>query len=485
MSEASQFAELSGLLQRAGIQVRTEPFKTPPDSAGGLCYVFGKKVVLLDQKASVAERARALVEVVERIGLEQLGVSGSDLSPGLLAALNRRGQMAWPHRSQAPTLAKTDSRGKPKVRLVQTKPPLSALTTIQLGGPPDELFTATSPEQILEVAERATRAQAPLHVLGGGSNLVVADSGVSGTVLLVRTRGITIDRQGDRARVTAQAGENWHDFARKMTDLGLAGVECLGGIPGSVGATPIQNVGAYGQQVSNTIVSVRALCRKTHNVVTLTREDCGFAYRSSIFKTLEKDRYIVLDVTFELRINGPSTVAYGELAGRLGITPTTGGEVPLREVFDCVMTLRREKSMVVDPADENSRSCGSFFVNAIIERSHAERITALVGETVPSFPVEQPSDATSAAGASGRELVKIPSAWLIERAGLHRGMRLGNAGLSTKHTLCLVAHRGATAQDIVSLAQHVRAQVEARFGVRLVPEPHFWGFPHQLDGLPT
>lgn len=481
MDEASQFRELSGLLERAGIELRIEPFQTPPDSAGGLCYVFGKKVVLLDKNASTAERARALLEVIERVGLDDLGVVGSDLSPALLAALNRRGQMVWPHKSQAPSLAKTEARDKVRLRLVKAPPPLSHTTTMRLGGSPDQWVRASREEQVLEIASLAREGDIPLHILGGGSNVIVADAGVRGIVLHLETKGIEIERRGTVAWVTAQAGENWHQFVTKMTNLGFSGLECLAGIPGDVGASPIQNVGAYGQQVDSTIRNVRVLCRKTMQIRELDNPSCEFSYRDSIFKARHKDEFIVLSVTFELAIDGPPTVVYPELGRRIAAESKSGSAPTLRAVYDAVLALRKEKSMLLDPGDENGRSCGSFFVNAIVDRATADRISRVAGQTVPTFPV----DARDDPGGGGSSAVKVPAAWLIERSGFLRGFRLGNAGLSTKHALCIVALPKATSRDVIVLAKHVRDRVESKFGVRLVPEPNFWGFSEMDSGLPV
>jgi UDP-N-acetylmuramate dehydrogenase len=305
-------------------------------------------------------------------------------------------------------------------------------------------------------------------VLGGGSNIVISDAGIDGVVLRIAQRGITLQERGDTVLLDAAAGEPWDDFVAYAVERNLQGIECLSGIPGLVGATPIQNVGAYGQEVSETIESVRVLDRETLAVEERGASDCGFAYRDSFFKSTAPNRYVVLGVRFRLRRGAPPKVQYAELAKHFaGSTSPT-----LPAVRDAVVELRRQKSMVLDATDPNRRSCGSFFVNALLEPGDLERITARVGAPPPHFP--QPD---------GR--LKVPSAWLIERAGLAKGTRRGSVGLSTKHTLAVVAHDGARASDVLDFAAHVRATVQAAFGVKLVPEPEFWGFSEYDERLPV
>lgn len=464
MDEGALLDEMTAVLKRAGVEIRIEPFRYPPESAGGLCRVHGRNLVLLDSGASRPEQARALLEVVENIGLSALGISGSDLSPVLLSALNRRGKMPWPHKKYAPPLAKATGA----IRKIPT-PRLAALTTMGVGGRAQHFLEVVTDEDVREAARLAQREGLPLYPLGGGSNIVVSDAGVSGIVMKLAMTGIELTYLGEQVFVTAAAGENWHDFAAQMTSEGFAGVECLGGIPGLAGATPIQNVGAYGQEVSQTIESVRVLDRKTLEISKLSADQCGFVYRGSIFKSDARDRYVVLAVTYRLLRNAAPHVRYGELKQALD---ERGEAASLQEVFRTVVELRKKKSMVLDPADENFRSCGSFFVNAQVHRETVQHIEHVAGEAPPQFP-----------GDGG--LIKIPSAWLIERAGLSKGTREKYAGLSTKHTLSIVAHEGALARDVVEFARHVRAVVEERFDVRLMPEPSFWGFDALDDGLPT
>jgi len=469
MAKASLFNELCKLLRQAGLEIRVESFKSPPDTAGGFCRIRGKNLILLHSGASKPERAQALIEVVERMGLTELGKNGTDLSPELLARLNRRGQMPWPHRSEAPSIAKTGNYSIPDLRIVPPDNKLSHFTTMGVGGEPQHLKTAFSEADIIDATRECKKSEDALFLLGGGSNVVVSDNGVSGTVLRVALRGIEIAEDGEDVLVTAAAGENWHDFAEQMSAENLAGIECLGGIPGAVGATPIQNVGAYGQDVGQTIESVRLLDRSTLKILDFNNESCLFAYRDSVFKGKERDKYIVLAVTYRLKRDAAPCIRYGELSRTLEDKKRAPS---LSEVFETVVELRRRKSMVLDPNDENTRSCGSFFVNAQVNQETINTIGKMVGEAPPTFP-----------GENG--LIKVPSAWLIEKAGLGKGFRQGPVGISTKHTLAIVAHEGALAQDIVQLAHHIREKVERAFSVRLVPEPHFWGFSSFDEGLPV
>ena len=306
----------------------------------------------------------------------------------------------------------------------------------------------------------ARERRLPLRVLGGGSNVVVDDAGVDGLVLLVDTRGVQWREGPDDVEVTAAAGESWDDFVRCAVMRSWAGIECLSGIPGRVGATPIQNVGAYGQEVSEVVTAVHALDRTTGETITLPAAECGFAYRDSRFKSVEPERWIVMGVTFRLTPGGRPSVKYDELSkhlARRGLTAPT-----LEDVRESVIAIRRGKSMVYDPADENGRSCGSFFTNPIVDAAHADLVAARVGGSMPRW-----------AQANGR--VKLSAAWLIERTGFAKGTSAGPVGLSTRHTLAIVSHEGAQAQDVIAFARHIRDSVAKQFDVRLVPEPVFWG----------
>jgi UDP-N-acetylmuramate dehydrogenase len=320
--------------------------------------------------------------------------------------------------------------------------PLAPLTTLQLGGPADRVVEARTEEELIA----AVREQ-PALVLAGGSNVVIADEGVRGTVVRVLTRGV--EREGDL--VVVQAGEHWDAFVQRCVERGEQGVECLSGIPGSVGATPIQNVGAYGQDVSETVEWVRVYDRETDRVETLTKAECGFDYRTSVFKY--HDRRTVLAVAYRLRespVSGP--LRYAELCRALDLP--VGGSAPLRDVREAVLRLRRRKGMVIDPADPDSVSAGSFFTNPILEP--------------PEF-AKLPGDPPAWPEPDGR--IKTSAAWLIERSGFARGHGDGRAGISAKHTLALVNRGGATAADLLGLAHEIAGGVRARFGISLHPEP--------------
>ena len=322
---------------------------------------------------------------------------------------------------------------------------LAPLTTFELGGPARALCTVTTEDEL----RAAIALGIPMFVLGGGSNLVVADRGFDGLVVRIAMRGITM-RPGDE--VEAAAGEPWDDFVAAIVARGLTGVECLSGIPGHVGATPIQNVGAYGQEVAQTIVRVRSIDLQTGEVRERTGDECGFRYRHSLFKSWNE---IVTRVTFRFSSGAPE-LRYPELQRAMSGTPT------LPEVRDTVIKLRRGKSMVIDPNDPNRRSAGSFFTNPIVPLEKADALTATFPE-MPRFPGED-------------DAVKLSAGWLIERAGMAKGTRRGNVGISSKHALALVHHGGGTSLELLALAREVVAAVHTRFGVTLRPEPILLGF---------
>src|SRR3954447_16496834 len=327
-------------------------------------------------------------------------------------------------------------------------------TTLRLGGPARSWARATTEAELVNVVRRADEAAEPLLVLGGGSNLVVADAGFPGTVVEVATMGVRADHEGDDPTcggvvVRVAAGEGWDAFVAVAVDRGWVGVEALSGIPGSVGATPIQNVGAYGQEISQSLASVRVWDRKLRGVRTFAAADCGFGYRTSRFKA-DPGRHVVLDVTFQFRqgdLGAP--VGYAELARTLGVEP--GTRAPMTDVRRAVLALRTAKGMVLDPADHDTWSAGSFFTNPVLP---ADRLP----DGAPAWP--QPDGS-----------VKTSAAWLIERAGFGKGYGDGPARLSTKHTLALTNRGEATTADLLALAREVRDGVEERFGIRLVNEP--------------
>ncbi len=340
---------------------------------------------------------------------------------------------------------------------------LAPYCTMGVGGPARYVVDAADEAAIADALAWAGARGLPTRILGGGSNVLIADAGVDGLVVHVGVRGVETRRDGASILVTAAAGESWDDLVRLAVDRGWAGLECLSGIPGLVGATPIQNVGAYGQDVSETITAVRALDRTRGRVVTLAGADGAFAYRDSAFKSGEPGRWVVLAVTYRLTPDGAPAVRYADVERGLR---EAGVAVPtLAHVRETVLRVRRAKSMVLDPVDPNRRSCGSFFTNPIVSAGEAARVqAALPDAAMPQWP--QPD---------GR--IKLSAAWLIERAGFARGLRRGPVGLSTRHTLAVVAHDGARAADIVAFARHLQDVVAARFGVRLTPEPVFWDVP--------
>ncbi len=344
---------------------------------------------------------------------------------------------------------------------------LAPRTTLRLGGPAGRLVVADTEQQVVDAVRAADAAGEPLLVLAGGSNVVIADAGFPGVVVAVETTGTERVDGGEKVVLTVQAGEPWDAFVARAVADGLAGVECLSGIPGSCGATPIQNVGAYGQDVAETVVGVRAYDRSTGEIVELDREACAFTYRSSAFKR-EPGRWVVLAVSFALERGGASRpLRYVELARRLGVS--VGGRAPLADVREAVLELRRGKGMVVAADDPDSVSAGSFFTNPILTgrefRALEKRVAERLGEEarLPRYPEED-----------GR--IKTSAAWLIERAGFAKGHGdPATVAISSKHTLALTNRGAGTTAGLVALAREIADGVEAAFGVRLVPEPVFVG----------
>jgi len=340
---------------------------------------------------------------------------------------------------------------------------LADYTTVRLGGPARAFVRAETEPELIDAVRSADAAGEPVLILGGGSNLVVSDQGFDGTVIQVATRGVT--RDAGPGVLTVAAGEEWDAVVARTVAEGLAGLECLSGIPGLVGATPIQNVGAYGQEVAETITRVRVYDRVTGDVRQMPNELCGFAYRTSRFRG--SDRFVVLSVTFDLAVQVLSApVRYAELAAALGVPP--GGQVESAEAREAVIELRQRKGMVIDPADPDTRSVGSFFVNPVLDASALAAVEAAArarggpGTRVPRFEVE----------GSGDGLVKVPAAWLIEQAGFGKGYNPGDgARISAKHTLALVNAGTASTAGLLTLARQIRDGVRDTFGVSLAPEP--------------
>jgi UDP-N-acetylmuramate dehydrogenase len=322
---------------------------------------------------------------------------------------------------------------------------LSSLTTLGVGGIADRVVVVTDAAELVAAVRAADEAGTPLLVLGGGSNVVAPDAGWPGDVVAVRNRGI----ECDGATLTVQAGEPWDDVVAYAVGNQLAGIEALSGIPGTTGATPIQNVGAYGQEVAQTITAVRVWDRAEKSERTLTPEDCVFGYRDSRLKR-EPGRFVVLDVTFALHPGELSRpVGYAELARRLGVE--VGESAPLADVRAAVIELRRGKGMVLDPDDPDSRSAGSFFTNPIVPADRAV-------DGCPSWP-------------AGDGHVKLSAAWLVQSAGFGRGTREGRVGTSSRHSLALTTEPGATTAELLAFADRVVTAVREQFGVTLVPEP--------------
>lgn len=344
------------------------------------------------------------------------------------------------------------------------RPPLSEITSLRLGGPARQLIEATSESEILAGVKAADEAGDPLLILGGASNVVVADQGYPGTVLLIRNRGIEFeDLTADGAvRVTAAAGEVWDEFVVACLERGLAGIECLSGIPGSVGATPIQNVGAYGQEVADTIASVRAFDRETGDLVELTPADCEFGYRDSALKR-RPGRWVVLEVSFDLTSSEHSTpIRYDELAARLGVAK--GERAPLAQVRDSVLTLRRGKGLLAEQGDPEAATAGSFFTNPLLTASEAEQLRMLAGNAEP--PLYSQPDGN----------FKSSAAWLIQNSGFKPGHGDPDGiAISSRHCLVLTNRGGGTTAELVELAREIAAGVRERFGVSLHPEPIFIG----------
>lgn len=343
---------------------------------------------------------------------------------------------------------------------------LAPLTTLKLGGRAERLIRVDDTAELVRLVLAADADEEPLFFLAGGSNVVIADEGVPGTTIWIRTTGVDERELGDgRVSMTVAAGENWDELVARSVEAGLAGIECLSGIPGTVGATPIQNVGAYGQEVASTVASILALDRDTGEVVSLPPEACGFGYRSSRFKGDE--RFLVLGVEFVLDPTGESMpIAYGQLADALGVE--TGERVPLAVARETVLELRRSKSMVVDPNDPDSVSAGSFFTNPILDQGEMADLVARAEELLG--PDDLPPRYPAPDG-----LFKTSAAWLIERTGFTRGFGDGKIGLSRNHTLAIVNRGGGTTAELVAFAHGIADHVEAAFGVALHPEPVFVG----------
>ncbi|HYL55516.1 MAG TPA: UDP-N-acetylmuramate dehydrogenase [Gemmatimonadales bacterium] len=347
--------------------------------------------------------------------------------------------------------------------------PLAPYTTLRLGGPARYFIESASENDVRAALAFGADRDVPVYILGGGSNVVFPDAGFPGLVVRITIGGLDY-RAGPLPEVTAGAGVDWDTLVAGTVERGWTGIECLSGIPGTVGGTPIQNVGAYGQEVAETLVSVTCLDRTTLERKTFTATDCAFGYRDSRFKRGDRGRYVVLDVTFRLARDRHPGIRYAELKNAVERVQALAALAPAEGVHlvrQTVLTLRRGKSMVLDPNDPNTRSVGSFFTNPVLPVAAFAQLEArwrtmrgAQSSPIPTFPAD---------GA-----VKVPAGWLVEQAGFPKGFRRGGAGISSRHALALV-NFGGTAAELLALAEEVRAGVESRFGVRLEFEPEIVG----------
>jgi UDP-N-acetylmuramate dehydrogenase len=348
--------------------------------------------------------------------------------------------------------------------IIRENVPLAPLTTLGVGGPSRYFAEPTTEAEIVEAIEFARSQNVPLFILGGGSNLVVADAGFAGLVLKI---GIAKVTRRDNT-FTAGAGCDWDALVGQTVDRGYAGLECLSGIPGTVGGTPVQNVGAYGQDVSETLSEVRVLDLQSLRTKTLTNAECGFAYRSSIFNTTERGRYIILRVSFTLRPGGEPLIRYADLEKHFA---SHTGSPTLSEVRNAVRDIRHSKAMLIVPGEEDARSAGSFFKNPIVSQLFFDELSKRLqseGLQLPSYP----------AGDGAR---KLPAAWLVEHAGFAKGHTKGAAGISQNHALAIVNRGGAKAADILALRDEIQSRVLDKFGVKLESEPVLLGFEEGLN----
>ncbi len=344
---------------------------------------------------------------------------------------------------------------------------LAPFTTFKVGGDARLFTTAATQDQILQAVNFADENDFDIFMLGGGSNVLISDNGFDGLVVQIATKGIELNETSDNTiEVIAQAGEDWDEFVEHCVIKNLAGLECLSGIPGLVGATPIQNVGAYGQEVSETISKVKVFDRKNKELLELSNQDCKFEYRKSIFNTNQKDRFVVLEVTYLLKKYGNPKLVYKDLLNHFSdATPK------LIEVRNAVRKIRAEKAMLVRQGGLDSQSAGSFFKNPIISKDQFIKLEEklvdleLINEKgeIPNYRI-------------GQDLIKIPAAWLIEKAGFSKGFQKGNVGLSTKHTLALTNRGGATAEDIIDLKADIQNKIKELYQIDLTPETNFIGF---------
>jgi UDP-N-acetylmuramate dehydrogenase len=346
---------------------------------------------------------------------------------------------------------------------IQENVTLAPLTTLHVGGPARFFAQARHEEEVREAVDFAKTSNLPLFILGGGSNVVIADTGFPGLVLHIAISGLTSEPSGKAVLYSAGAGLDWDDFVTQTVTQNCAGIECLSGIPGTVGGTPVQNVGAYGQEVADTIESVRAYDIKEDRTLVLPRPACGFRYRSSIFNTTERNRYIILRVNYRLQRGAAPSIRYADLQKHFAEAKTPPSLAAVREA---VREIRRRKGMLIVPGDEDSRSAGSFFKNPVLTEDQFRKLSARAqarGLEVPSYPALEAQH-------------KVSAAWLVEHSGFTKGFRQGQAGLSTKHVLAIVNREEVNASEIIDLKDMVQQQVQSTWGISLDPEPVFVGF---------
>ncbi len=350
---------------------------------------------------------------------------------------------------------------------VQENVRLAEFTTLKIGGNARFFVRAQTEDDTVEVLKFATQNDLEVFILGGGSNVLISDAGFDGLVLQIALKGITVlPTEDETVFVTARAGEDWDNFVEFCVAKNLQGVESLSGIPGFTGGTPVQNVGAYAQEVSETMVTVKVLERASGRIFEMTNADCRFAYRTSVFNTTEKNRFIVLSVTFALKQDGETKIVYKDLQNYFD-----GKKPNLRQMRQAVLQIRAAKSMVINEQDPNSRSAGSFFKNPIVGKEQfaqieveAKRIKIInPNENLPNFVVDE-------------NHLKIPAAWLIEKSGFCKGFKFGRVGLSANHTLAIVNLGSATACDVLALKTEIQTKVKDKFNIELTPEPIFVGF---------
>jgi UDP-N-acetylmuramate dehydrogenase len=352
---------------------------------------------------------------------------------------------------------------------------LAPYTTLGVGGPARFLVSIKHEDQVPEALEFARTHACPVFIIGGGSNILVSDSGFPGMIVRMEIRGIQPLDEDNSEFVSVAAGETWDVFVQRCVDQNLAGIECLSGIPGTVGGAPVQNIGAYGQEISDVILSIRALDRETNSIEELSGNDCRFGYRTSIFNTTQRDRYIILKVAFSLRPYGKPRILYKDLEDCFNSrskTPSIG------EVRRAVVKIRESKGMVLNQTDDDLKTAGSFFKNPVLEPGKATEIENTARERDLLASTEDFPRFTAHSGN-----VILPAAWFVEQAGFEKGFTYGNVGVSSKHALALVNNGGAQAREFIDLMHRIQEKVFSQFGVLLLPEPTLIGFEKNVESF--